>query len=159
MSSTLNTQLIRIQYEDFKVEALYEWLRCASGDGALVTFTGIVRDFNLDGSISGIELEQYAPMTELALSALATEAQQRFGVTRVAIIHRIGKLTSEQQIVFVGVTSQHRRASFDAAQYVMDKLKTDVPLWKKEWLDENEAQWVSVKPSDIEAAKRWQSSD
>lgn len=153
------SQLIRVQYEDFHIQALHQWLRCAKGDGALVTFTGIVRDFNLQGGIVGIELEQYVPMTERALSILATDAQQRFSVTRVAIIHRVGKLTAEQQIVFVGVTSQHRQASFQAAEYIMDNLKTDVPLWKKEWLDDRTTQWVTVKDSDIAAAKRWHSGE
>lgn len=159
MTDNLNSQLIRVQHEDFNLGALYEWLRCAEGDGAIVTFSGIVRDFNQNGSLAGIELEQYAPMTELALAHLASQAQQRFTINRVAIIHRVGRLSADQQIVFVGVTSQHRLASFDAAQYIMDKLKTDVPLWKKEWVDDNNAQWVAVKQSDVEAAKRWQQSD
>lgn len=159
MTDNLNSQLIRVQHEDFNLGALYEWLRCAEGDGAIVTFSGIVRDFNQNGSLAGIELEQYSPMTELALAHLASQAQQRFTINRVAIIHRVGRLSADQQIVFVGVTSQHRLASFDAAQYIMDKLKTDVPLWKKEWVDDNNAQWVAVKQSDVEAAKRWQQSD
>ena len=152
-------QLIRVQYEDFNVSALYEWLRGAEGDGAIVTFTGIVRDFNAQGALTGIELEQYAPMTEKALEQLALKAQQKFTVSRTAIIHRIGRLHANQQIVFVGVTSHHRLAAFEAAQFIMDTLKTDVPLWKKEWIDEQQSQWVEVKSSDINAAKRWQTSD
>ena len=158
MSQTKNT-LVQIQNEDFDHNQLYQWLRCSedknSRFGAVITFTGIVRDFNARGAIHSIELEQYSPMTEIALTQLVGRARQRFALGRVAVVHRVGKLTASEQIVFVGVASEHRQKGFDAAEYIMDSLKAEIPLWKKEWFNEHESEWVKAKEADLNAAKRW----
>ncbi|MBT0587339.1 molybdenum cofactor biosynthesis protein MoaE [Alteromonas oceanisediminis] len=149
-----------VQTSDFDVGTLYTWLRgdssCAT-DGAIVTFTGVVRDSNAQASLRGIELEHYSEMTLPALRQLAATAQSRFSLGRVVVLHRIGVLATHEQIVFVGATSPHRQAAFDGAQFLMDRLKSDIPLWKKELHSNGDEQWVMAKTRDSKAAQRWDS--
>ncbi|MDC8830731.1 molybdenum cofactor biosynthesis protein MoaE [Alteromonas sp. chi3] len=148
---------VEVGPDDFSQQALYDRL-CetdrASQSGAVVTFTGRVRDYNAQGHIEGIELEYYPGMTEAALQQLLKQAQQRFALTNAGIVHRVGRLANHAQIVWVGTCAAHRNDAFNAASYLMDMLKQSVPIWKKEWAN-GEAEWVAAKTTDSQAAMRW----
>lgn len=148
--------MIRVQYEDFDVgreaKALYK-----PTVGAVVTFTGLVRDYASSGDVSAIELEHYPGMTEKSLSQIEAEAFTRWPLEEVRIIHRIGRLQAGDQIVLVVVSSAHRQAAFEAAAFLMDFLKTRAPFWKKEWIG-GQGLWVEAKVSDDEAARCWAKS-
>ena len=145
---------------DFDQQWLYNRLRQeasqkAKGNvGAIVTFTGLVRDNNVDGNILGIELEHYPGMTEQALTDLVQEAITRFSLTSAGAVHRVGRLYNDEQIVWVGTAAPHRAAAFEGANYLMDMLKQSVPLWKKEFT-RDDSRWVDVKASDDKAALAW----
>ena len=124
-----------------------------SEHGALVTFTGMVRDL-VESPVNAMFLEHYPGMTEQSLQAIIDTARQRWTLGQVTIIHRVGMLYPGDPIVFIGVSSRHRRETFDACQFIMDYLKKDAPFWKKEYTPEGE-HWVEAKTSDCEAAKRW----
>ena len=147
---------VSVQTDDFDVASLYQSLRDGHDDGAVVTFVGLVRDFNQDRQVSGLFLEHYPGMTEKALRDIANEARTRWPVNRVIIIHRIGQLDLGEQIVFVGVTSAHREAAFAGCEFVIDYLKTRAPFWKKETTSEGE-RWVEAKLSDTQKAAKWSS--
>jgi molybdopterin synthase catalytic subunit len=145
---------------DFDQQWLYNRLRQeasqkAKGNvGAIVTFTGLVRDNNADGNILGIELEHYPGMTEQALTDLVQQAITRFSLTSAGAVHRVGRLYNDEQIVWVGTAAPHRAAAFEGANFLMDMLKQSVPLWKKEFTRDN-SRWVDVKASDDKAALAW----
>lgn len=145
---------------DFDQQLLYNRLRQeasqkAKGNvGAIVTFTGLVRDNNADGNILGIELEHYPGMTEQALTDLVQQAITRFSLTSAGAVHRVGRLYNDEQIVWVGTAAPHRAAAFEGANFLMDMLKQSVPLWKKEFTRDN-SRWVDVKASDDKAALAW----
>ncbi|VEL97358.1 molybdopterin synthase subunit MoaE [Alteromonas sp. 76-1] len=145
---------------DFDQQWLYNRLRQeaskkAKGNvGAIVTFTGLVRDNNVDGNILGIELEHYPGMTEQALTNLVQEAITRFSLTSAGAVHRVGRLYNDEQIVWVGTAAPHRAAAFEGANFLMDMLKQSVPLWKKEFT-RDDSRWVDVKASDDKAALAW----
>ena len=124
--------------------------------GAIVTFTGLVRDFNNAGNIDGIELEHYPGMTEKALSILIDKAIERFSLTNAGAVHRVGRIYNNEQIVWVGCAATHRQAAFDGACFLMDMLKQSVPLWKKEFKGDKST-WVEAKGSDDAAALKWMS--
>jgi molybdopterin synthase catalytic subunit len=128
----------------------------ALSDGAIVTFTGIVRDFNANTDVVAIELEHYPEMTEKSLDAICKQARDKWPLGEIRVIHRIGKILAHEQIVFVGVSAKHRKAAFDACQFIMDFLKNDVPLWKKEISPKNSI-WVAAKASDKASTHRWSS--
>lgn len=148
--------LATIQTGIFSQQVLYDTLLadCAQTPGAIVTFTGLVRDFNADGPIEGMSLEHYPGMTERALVNLATQAIDRFSLHNAGIVHRVGTLANHEQIVWVGTAASHRKAAFNAASYMMDTLKSSVPLWKKEF-QQGSAHWVDAKNSDAQAALSW----
>ncbi|MBQ4830222.1 molybdenum cofactor biosynthesis protein MoaE [Alteromonas sp. MMG017] len=145
---------------DFDQQWLYNRLRQeasqkAKGNvGAIVTFTGLVRDNNVDGNILGIELEHYPGMTEQALTDLVQQAITRFSLTSAGAVHRVGRLYNDEQIVWVGAAAPHRAAAFEGANFLMDMLKQSVPLWKKEFT-RDDSRWVEVKASDDKAALAW----
>lgn len=146
---------INIQKNDFDHGLEYTQLKEHSDQhGAIVTFTGLVRDMNLGEQVTGLFLEHYPGMTEKVLQKLATEAAQKWSLGAITIIHRIGQLDVNQQIVFVGVTATHRGEAFDACQFLMDFLKTQAPFWKKEQRG-NSAHWLDKRLSDECAAKKW----
>jgi molybdopterin synthase catalytic subunit len=150
--------MISIQKQDFTVGNEYEQLRQEShGSGAIVTFTGLVRDFNHNGSVAMIRLEHYAGMTEKSLMAICSDARHRWELGQIRLIHRIGVLEANEQIVFVGVSAKHRKNAFEAAEFIMDHLKTNAPLWKQEGTPDG-MKWVDAKQSDKEAISRWSSS-
>ncbi len=146
--------MIRVQMEDFDIGAEVKALTSGRTDiGALVTFTGLVRDSN-GGSISSMELEHYPGMTEKELSRIESEAHERWPLQASLIIHRVGKLSPGDNIVLVVTASAHRQAAFDAASFLMDYLKTRAPFWKREETGDK-SHWVDARESDGEAAAKW----
>ena len=150
---------LSIQTEDFDLAAEYQSLRQLSSTlGAVVTFTGLVRDFEGQGSIDSLSLQHYPGMTEKLLQAIVDQANSRWNLLGTSVIHRVGKLLPCDQIVFVGVASQHRADAFEAAQFMMDYLKTQATFWKK--VDQGGQQhWVESKDSDQAASQRWANDD
>lgn len=149
--------LIRVQAEPFDTGAEAAALE-GEGVGAVVTFSGLVRNQSALGAVSAIELEHYPGMTERALAAIVDEAAARWPLLGITVIHRIGHLPAGAPIVLVAVASSHRAAAFEAASFLMDYLKTRAPFWKKEWVA-GVAHWVEAKDSDVAAAGRWAAPD
>lgn len=147
---------ISVQAHNFNIADEHRALtKSCTSSGAVVTFTGLVRDLNQGNQIQSLTLEHYPAMTEKALTAIATTAKQRWPLGKITIIHRIGQLALTEQIVFVGVTSRHREAAFDACQFIMDLLKNHAPFWKKETTSTGE-RWVEFNDKDKQATKRWE---
>lgn len=147
--------VIKVQVKDFDMALEYERLKHSNNEvGAVVLFIGLVRDFKQDGRVSGLFLEHYPAMTQSALVNIVQQAKQKWPLGTVTVIHRVGKLQPNDQIVLVGVTSQHRHAAFASAEFIMDYLKVSAPFWKKELSDSGD-NWVEAKTSDGDAARRW----
>lgn len=146
---------IVVQNGDFSLQQEAAALRERGATGAVVTFTGLVRDMHDDRRVSGLYLEHYPGMTEKSLHEIASEACARWPLQALTIIHRVGELQAGEQIVFVGVGSAHRHSAFAACDFLMDYLKTRAPFWKKS-LQEDGGHWVEAKDSDAAAAERWQ---
>lgn len=146
---------VKVQSEDF--DAAAEGLKLTEGRqdvGALVTFTGLCRDDG--GTLSALELEHYPGMAETELCRIADEASARWPLTGLTVIHRYGKIPPGANIVLVIAASAHRRAAFEAADYLMDYLKTRAPFWKKEHFKSGETNgWVEAKDIDSRDAERW----
>lgn len=147
---------ISVQTENFNVGEQYQWLSECESDGAVVTFTGKVRNHNLGDAVSALTLEHYPGMTEKALNDIVSEARSRWPLQRISVIHRVGRLNIGEEIVFVGVTSSHRNSAFESAEFIMDFLKTRAPFWKKEGLSEDNERWVDARQSDHDSAERWE---
>ena len=146
---------VSIQTEDFDVNQELAALR--AGDprvGAVCLFLGTVRERNDGSAVSSMELEHYPGMTEKSISMMLDQAKTRFDIYAARVIHRVGLLKPEDQIVMVAVTSAHRGMSFQACEFLMDYLKTQAPFWKKEVTPEGE-RWVDARVSDDEALARW----
>ncbi|KFI24762.1 molybdenum cofactor biosynthesis protein MoaE [Paenirhodobacter enshiensis] len=120
--------------------------------GAVVTFTGIVRDDT--GRMQALEIEHYPGMTEAVIADYARAAAERFGLSDVLVIHRHGRLAIGEPIMMVATAARHRQAAFEAAEYLMDWLKSRAPFWKKEVGADGES-WVAAKDSDEDALGRW----
>ncbi|SDS72638.1 molybdopterin synthase subunit MoaE [Pseudomonas asplenii] len=147
---------VRIQAGAFDPGAEVNALHAANlGIGAVVSFVGYVRDFNDGRDVAGMFLEHYPGMTEKALGKIVAQADQRWPLLRLEVLHRVGALEPGEPIVFVGVASAHRQAAFDACNFVMDYLKTRAPFWKKEHTDEG-PRWVEGRASDQAAVERWE---
>ena len=146
--------MIYVQQNDFVVADEYQKLATDNQDGAVVTFVGKVRDFNEGLGVQGLSLEHYPGMTEKVLSNLETEAREHWSLNKVTIIHRVGDLKLGEQIVFIGVTSPHRKAAFAACEFLIDFLKTKAPFWKKE-LTTQGSKWLDAKTSDDEISQQW----
>ena len=146
---------VRVQTEDFDVGAESRSLQ-ADAVGAIALFVGTVRGLRSDNGVTAMTLEHYPGMTESELERIETEARERWPLEDVTIIHRVGRLEAGDQIVLVGAASAHRQAAFDAAQFIMDFLKTDAPFWKAEERGD-ETSWVDARESDDVARKRWTS--
>lgn len=147
---------ISVQKHDFDISHEYATLREDNrSDGAIVFFSGLVREMNQGSKVSGLSLEHYPGMTEKALHAIVDEACQRWPLNRVRLIHRIGQLAISDQIVFVAVTSSHREAAFAACHFIMDFLKSRAPFWKKEVTSDGE-RWVEALSKDQQALNKWQ---
>ncbi|MFN4155933.1 MAG: molybdenum cofactor biosynthesis protein MoaE [Paracoccaceae bacterium] len=124
----------------------------AAGAGAVVTFTGLVRDNG--GALSAMEIEHYPGMTERAIGAIMEEARARWSLIDALVIHRHGRLTGGEMIMMVATAATHRADAFAAAEFLMDYLKSRAPFWKKE-LGAEGAVWVAAKDEDEAALTRW----
>ena len=146
---------IRIQSQDFDVTKENKKLN-SNQPGAIVNFVGIVRGFdeNQKEPIHSLTLEHYPGMTESEIENIVKESFQRWSISAVTVIHRIGKLLPSDQIVFVGVASKHRQNAFDGCNIIMDWLKTKAPFWKVEE-NENKNNWVEFNSLDNDATKKW----
>jgi len=146
---------VSIQNEDFDLQKEVAALRAGDARvGAVCSFIGTVRDRNDGSAVASMELEHYPGMTEKAIEAMIDEAQRRFDILGARVIHRIGLLQPQDQIMMVAVTSAHRGQSFQACEFLMDYLKTQAPFWKKEQTPEG-ARWVDARATDDEAMARW----
>ena len=143
---------VRVQTEDFDLGAEAEALGQGGEAGAVVTFTGHVRGGADD--VEAMTLEHYPGMTEAALAEIEAEALARWPLTGALIIHRVGRLLPGERIMMVATASPHRAAAFEAAEFLMDYLKTRAPFWKKEEVG-GEGRWVDAREEDDEAADRW----
>ncbi len=142
---------VRVQAEPFDAGA--ELLPLAQlGGGAVASFTGIARQ---DGDVSAIELEHYPAMTRHALAALVEEACAKWSLLGCILIHRVGVIAVGEAIVLVGTAASHRAAALEATSFLIDRLKTDAPFWKKEHRSDGSAGWVEPKDSDDAAAEKW----
>lgn len=149
---------IRIQHEDFDLSTEVAALRATdAAAGAVCSFVGTVRQATLgdNAALHALELEHYPGMAEKALHAMVDAARQRFDILGVRIIHRVGRLALQEQIVLVAVASAHRHEAFAACEFLMDYLKTEAPFWKKEHAT-NATRWVEARESDDAARDRWQ---
>ena len=146
---------IRVQAEPF--DAAHESQRLTAGRndvGALVTFTGLCRDEG--GRLSTLELEHYPGMAEAEIARIAAQAAERWPLMGLTAIHRTGKIAPGEPIVLVVTASAHRKAAFEAAEFLMDFLKTKAPFWKKEHhKDGASGDWVDARDADDDAADRW----
>lgn len=145
---------VSVQSEDFDINAEIEALRRGNlGVGAIVTFTGTVRD--IGGTLKTMTLEHYPGMTESELERIAQEAEKKWPLFGSRVIHRYGDLAPGDNIVLVITLSAHRQAAFEAAEFLMDFLKSKAPFWKKEETSKG-ANWVDARETDEAALKRWQ---
>jgi molybdopterin synthase catalytic subunit len=142
---------VRVSEPDFDVGVETNRL-IGQGVGGIATFIGVVRS---DGGLLSLTLDHYPAMTERALQALAEQAAARWDLSAVTIIHRAGTLHPGNRIVFVGTASVHRAAALEACTYLIDRLKTDAPFWKRETFVDGRANWVDVRETDSEASARW----
>lgn len=148
---------IRVQETDFSVDN--EWKACRQRlegkAGAVVSFVGLVRERSDTGKVSSLYLEHYPGMTEASIEQIVVKAQQRWSLLDVVVIHRVGELHPEDQIVLVIVASAHRADAFAACEFVMDLLKTEAVFWKKETRDE-ESVWIESTLDDVSRSQEWQ---
>ena len=142
---------VQIQESDFDVGIETERLM-ADGVGGIASFIGIVRG---DGELVSLTLDHYPAMTSHALQSLAETAIARWPVSGVTIIHRIGTMRPGDRIVFVGTASAHRAAALDATAFLIDRLKTDAPFWKRETFADGRSHWVEARETDDVSAARW----
>src|SRR5690554_7512483 len=148
--------MIRVQQAPYDAGAEHRDLLAGSTDiSAVVCCTGLVRDFNETPEVTAQTLEHYPGMTESALGAIVAEAGERWPLDGVRVIHRVGRLAPGDPIVLVAVASAHRRAAFEACDFIMDYLKTRAPFWKKEHATGGDY-WVAERDSDHADASRWQ---
>ena len=152
---------ISVQTEDFDSAALTAALRSHAGTaaGAIVTFTGYVRDYSSESATRTLFLEHYPGMCEHVLQSIVDEAQARWAVAHTRVTHRVGELTQGEQIVFVAVASAHRGDAFRACEFIIDALKTRAPFWKRETLSDGTSFWVQARSSDTEQAQSWKARD
>ncbi|MEL7469053.1 MAG: molybdopterin synthase catalytic subunit MoaE [Pseudomonadota bacterium] len=147
---------VSVQIEDFDIAAEIEALTAPDQDiGAVVTFSGLVREMTDAGAIQTMELEHYPGMTERALEEIVEQARARWPLNGVRVIHRFGPLAPGDRIVLVIAASRHREAAFEAAAFLMDYLKTKAPFWKKE-AGSHGAAWVDAREADDQATTRWE---
>ena len=149
---------VRVQAEDFDLGRELSLIRAGRSDiGALVSFSGLVRDADAGGLVD-MTLEHYPGMTEAALRGIAADAAGRWPLHAALIIHRYGRLLPGDQIMMVAAASRHRQAAFDAASFMMDYLKSRAPFWKCERTDDGAA-WVDARETDEDALDRWQGAE
>jgi len=148
---------VRIIEDDIDIKAEHDALKSPDA-GAIVTFTGTVRDLPDRGGLNAMTLEHYPGMTESEIEIIIKEAKARWSLKKVAVIHRVGRLLPKENIVFVGCSSAHRSMAFEGANFIMDFLKTKAPFWKLEDGPDG-FYWVEARDSDEKAIDRWNNSD
>jgi len=147
--------MVSVQTEDFDINlVIHDLKKLTNNIGAIVTFSGLVREFGSDTTITSMTLEHYPGMTETVLNKIADDATDRWSLLGTHITHRVGNLKAGDNIVLVATASRHRKDAFEAAQYIMDLLKTDAPFWKKEHTDKGDY-WVESKEADMKAKNNW----
>ena len=145
---------VSIQTEDFDLAAELSALRAGNAKaGALVSFVGLVRDFSGAGKVENIYLEHYPGMCEKALDKIIAEANERWRLLGVRVIHRVGKLLPNEQIVLVATASEHRADAFTSCEFIIDYLKTAAPFWKREQTPHG-TEWLDTKDSDVQRMGR-----
>lgn len=144
---------VQVQEDDFDPASELDGFGQGADTGAVVTFTGIVRN-NEHGSLRAMEIEHYPAMTRTALHRIASQAQARWSLNDVLVIHRHGRLEPGARIMMVATAARHRRDAFQAAEFLMDYLKSRAPFWKKEITDQG-ADWVAARTEDEDALTRW----
>ncbi len=149
--------MVVIQKADFDVAALMAQLHAATGGkgGAIVSFTGYVRDYAENAGTQSLFLEHYPGMCEREIETLCATAQSRWNVLDCTVVHRVGELQLKDQIVFVAVASAHRGDAFAACEFLIDALKTRAPFWKRETLTSGEQFWVQQRESDVSKTDQW----
>lgn len=149
--------MVIVQEADFDAAALIASLRERHGGkiGALVTFTGYVRDYAEDAPTHTLFLEHYPGMCEREIQALCDTAKSRWDIRECIVVHRVGELHNAEQIVFVAAAGPHRGDAFRACEYIIDALKTRAPFWKRETLASGERFWVQQRDSDTEKTSEW----
>ncbi|WP_024792154.1 molybdenum cofactor biosynthesis protein MoaE [Candidatus Ruthturnera calyptogenae] len=146
---------IIIQQQDFDLSTEIVLIKNNHSDiGAVVSFVGFVRDLD-DSQIQKMTLEHYPEMTEKALKSIIDEAKKRWSIGNITLIHRVGDLNINDQIVLVITSSKHRQSAFASCEFIMDYLKTQAPFWKKEYA-QNKSKWVKAKSSDKNQKNRWE---
>ncbi|GGB68278.1 MULTISPECIES: molybdenum cofactor biosynthesis protein MoaE [Henriciella] len=147
--------MIRISDQPFDAaEALSEFTARATGAGAVVSFTGLVRDQASSSKVETLHLQAYSPMTETGIAEARKAAHERWPLIDSHIIHRTGDMSPGDAIVFVATASAHRRAAFEAADFLMDYLKTEAIFWKKETTASG-TQWIEPRAEDYKDRARW----
>lgn len=146
-----------VQESDFDGAALQQSLHaaCAGRAGAIVSFTGYVRDYAPDRPTGTLFLEHYPGMCERELQEIGDAAQQRWKLDGYVLLHRVGELPRNAQIVFVAAASAHRGDAFRGCEYIIDALKTRAPFWKRETLADGQRFWVAAKDEDFEKTRQW----
>lgn len=144
--------MIRVRVSSALIDPAAE-MELAEQGGAVATFTGLVR---ADDGVSELTLEHYPGATERALEALATEAVARWSLIGATIVHRVGAMRPGERIVFVAASAPHRAAALEACAFLIDRLKTDAPFWKREIVEAGH-RWVEPRAADDAAAERWRS--
>jgi molybdopterin synthase catalytic subunit len=150
--------VVRVQTEDFDIGAEFAALTAGRTDvGGLGCFVGTVRadPKGSDGQVTGMTLEHYPGMTERAIERIVADAQQRWPLLGVTVIHRVGPLRPNENIVLVIAASSHRQAALDATSFLIDWLKTKAPFWKREDLTSGAGAWVDAREDDDAAAAKW----
>lgn len=147
---------VRLEETDFDPrDELWALLAEAAGDGAVVSFVGIVRPGSKDsGQVERLVLEHHPTLSRQSLMDIAVEAAQRFDVSHIRVVHRCGAMHPGEPIVFAGAASAHRRAAFEAADYLMDRLKTEAVLWKREEGPAGSS-WIEPTDADYRERERW----
>lgn len=149
----MSTRFLQVSEEMFDPELAHKSFREAvKGAGAIVAFTGLVRGEGQDELI--LTLSHYPDFTETEINKIAQTAEERWPLTGWHIIHRVGRMTADEPIVFVATASVHRRAAFEAADFIMDYLKSEAPFWKSETID-GKQNWIEPRGQDITDKKRW----
>lgn len=144
---------VRIQAEEFDLAQELQQFGGQDGVGGVVTFTGVVRN-SPAGDLKVMEIEHYPAMTKSAIEAMEVEARDRWGLLDCLVIHRYGALKPGAQIMMVATASAHRKDAFEAAEFLMDYLKSRAPFWKKEIFNDGSG-WVDAKQDDEDALTRW----
>ena len=147
---------IKIQNEDFDISKETKFLQ-HNNTGAIVNFVGVVRGYDEKNNeiINSMTLEHYPGMTESEIEKIIIDCSERWNLTGITVIHRVGNLKPKDKIVYVGVSSKHRQNAFDGCNFIMDWLKTRAPFWKVEE-NNNKKNWVNFNETDNQALRKWE---